>query len=43
MKYILLGVSLLLVGCASQPKEYSIEEFLHNYIQSQEVVEVEEL
>lgn len=42
MRYILLVMSLLFIGCASEPnyKYDSIEQFLHEYIATQQVEEI---
>ena len=45
MKYILLVMSLLFIGCASEPnyKYDSIEQFLQEYMTTQQVEEIIEL
>lgn len=46
MKYIVLLIPFLFIGCASvqsqQPKYYSIAEFIQEYMESQQIQEVED-
>ena len=46
MKYLLLVIPFLFIGCATkqiqQPKYYSIQEFIQEYMESQQIQEVED-